>query len=181
MDTATAANIAEIVASVGVIISLIFVAHEFRRNSRNASLDTVARGIDTMVHQFARLVEDPNGADRLRRGLVNFDGLSQVEKGQVSTIIHEIMLSYDFLRRAHESGLMLARDYREWRALWLSLMRTTGGRQWWASWKDIMPAEVIAHVDAVLDDPNIDAKLLNEAVPALFAIDGGTPAQRDLR
>ncbi len=63
--------------------------------------------------------------------------------------------------------------------LWLSLMRTPGGRQWWNGWKSIMPDEVVAYVDTALDDPSIDAKPIYEQVPWLFALEGSTAADRN--
>ena len=52
----------------------------------------------------------------------------------------------------------------------VSIMRTTGARQWWAGWRSIMPDDVVKYVDSTLDDPSIKVGLLNEEVPWLFAI-----------
>ena len=170
MDLSTATSIAEIIASLGVVISLIFVAREFKRNTRNAGLDNIARALQTQVHQFAHLADEPEKADLLRRALADFDGLAQGEKGQVSAVIHDIILSHDVLRRAHDSGLMPTDEFRVMQELWVSLMRTEGGRQWWAGWRSIMPDTIVAYVDAVIDDPSMKIKPLYEALPWLFAL-----------
>lgn len=52
---------------------------------------------------------------------------------------------------------------------WASLMRTTGGRQWWRGWKCMMPPDLIGYVDSLLDDASLQVKPLNEEVPWLFA------------
>jgi hypothetical protein len=170
LDLSTATSIAEIIASLGVVISLIFVAREFKRNARNASLDSMATALQTQVHQFAHLADEPEKADLLRRALADFDGLAQGEKGQVSAVIHDIILAHDVLRRAHESGLMPRDDFRVMQELWVSLMRTKGGRQWWAGWRSIMPDTVVAYVDAVIDDPSLKTKPLYDELPWLFAL-----------
>jgi hypothetical protein len=177
LDLTTATSLAEIVASLGVIISLVFVAREFRRNARNTNLSSAAKALETQVHQFAHLVDEPTKADLLRRALVDFDGLDLGEKGQVSAVIHDIVLSHDVLRRAYEAGLMSREDFKVMQELWVSLMRTTGGRQWWAGWKGIMPARVVAYIDGAVGDPTLRTKPLNEALPWLFSLDSGDHEQ----
>ena len=49
MDLTTATNIAEIIASLAVVVSLVFVVREFRRNSRSANIARMAWAIDTAL------------------------------------------------------------------------------------------------------------------------------------
>lgn len=154
--------------------------HEFRRNARNAGLESMARALETQVHQFAHLVDEPQKAGLVRRALADFDGLNQDEKGQISAVIHDILLSHDVLRRAHALGHMPDADFRIVQELWVSLMRTTGGRQWWAGWKGIMPELIVAYVDAAVADPNLKAKPLDRELPWLFALDGGTSMRNNV-
>ena len=176
MDLTTATSIAEIVASLGVIISLVFVAREFRRNARNTNLSSVARALETQVHQFAHLADDAEKADLFRRSLVNFDGLELGDKGRVSAVIHDIVLSHDVLRRAYDARLMSKEDFKVMQELWVSLMRTTGGRQWWAGWKGIMPEAVVAYVEACVADTTLRTRPLNEELPWLFGMNAGVSA-----
>lgn len=171
MDLITVTSIAEIIASVGVVISLIYIAREFGRNSRSARLEKFANALETQVHLFAHLVDEPDKAALVRQGLVDVDGLNQGQKGQFSAIIHDILLSHDALRRAYEAGQMPEGDFRIMQVLWLSIMRTTGGRQWWAEWKGIMPDDVVEYVESAVDDQSIKARPLNEEVPWLFAME----------
>jgi len=168
---ATVTGIAEIIASLGVVITLIYIATEFRRNSDRSRLENMGQAIETQVRQFARLTDDPERAELLRQALVDFDNLTQSQKGQISTVIHEILLSHNVIRHAYESGLMPEGEYKALQSNWVSLMRTTGGRQWWQNWRGMMPDDVVAYVDAVLDDPSIEVRPLYEEVPALFGIE----------
>lgn len=170
MSLAAATNIAEIIASLGVVITLIYIAREFRHNAERSRIDSIARGIETQVRQFARLAEEPEKAELLRHALADFDGLTQPQKGQVSTVIHDIALSHNAIRHAYESGLMPESEFRALQSNWISLMRTTGGRQWWQGWKHMMPNDVITYVDGALDDPSIEIKPLDEEMPWLFAL-----------
>jgi hypothetical protein len=104
VDLTTARSIADIVASLGVIVTLKFIAREFKRNASHANLANLANAIDNQVRQFAHLADDPEKADLVRRALRDFDGLNQGEKGRMSAIIHDIMLSHDVVRRGHASG-----------------------------------------------------------------------------
>ena len=170
MDFAVVTSIAEIVASLGVVITLVYIAREFRHNSDRSKLESIGRGIETQVRQFARLAEEPEKAELLRHALADFDGLTQAQKGQVSVVIHDITLSHNAIRHAYESGLMPENEFRALQSNWISLMRTTGGRQWWQGWKHMMPDDVIAYVDGALDDPSIKVKPLNDEMPWLFAV-----------
>lgn len=171
MDLATLTSIAEIIASLGVVITLIYVATEFRHNADRSRLESVGQAIETQVRQFARLTDDPEKAELLRHALVDFDNLTQSQKGQISTVIHEIALSHNVIRHAYESGLMPEGEYKALQSNWVSLMRTTGGRQWWQNWRSMMPDDVVAYVDTVLDDPGIEVKPLYEEVPSLFGLE----------
>lgn len=170
MDLAAATNIAEIIASLGVVITLIYIAREFRHNAERSRIDSIGRGIETQVRQFARLAEEPEKAELLRLALADFDGLTQAQKGQVSVVIHDIALSHNAIRHAYESGQMPEGEFRALQSNWVSLMRTRGGRQWWQGWKHMMPVDVIEYVDTALDDPNIEVKPLDEEMPWLFAL-----------
>ena len=178
MDLATATNIAEIIASLGVVITLIYLAREFTHNADRTRLENVGKAIETQVLQFARLVDEPEKGELLRQALADFDGLTQVRKGQASAVIHEIALSHNVIRHAFESGLMPQDEFRALQSNWVSLMRTNGGRQWWQCWRHMMPDDVIEYVDSVLDDSSIAVKPLNEEVPSLFAIDGSPDTDR---
>lgn len=175
MNLAIATNIAEIIASIGVVVSLIYIAREFRRSSRNASLERFTRAIETQVHQFAHLADEPEKAEMVRQGLADLDQLDRGQQGQFSAIIHDILLAHDLVRRACESGELPEREFRIMQDLWVSIMRTNGGRQWWAGWRGIMPGEVVDYVDAALDDPSIKIGTLCEEVPWLFALDDKPP------
>jgi len=164
-----ATNIAQIIAALGVIISLVFIAREFRRNARSASLASAAQALQTQVHQFAHLADEPQKADRMRRALADFDSLDLGEKGQVSAVIHDIILSHDVLRRAYEADLLPKDDFIVMQELWVSLMRTTGARQWWTGWKGIMPDKVVAYVESAVDNPALKTKPLDQEIPWLFA------------
>ena len=171
LDLTTATNIAEIIASLGVVISLIFIAREFRRNAEQSRLDSMAKAIKTQVYEFAHLTDEPGKAELLRHALVDFDGLTQSQKGQISTVIHEILLSHNVICHAYQSGLLPSMEFRALQYNWAALMRTTGARQWWQGWKHMMPDDLVDYVDSALDDPNIAAKPLNEEMPWLFALE----------
>jgi len=171
LNLAIATNIAEIIASIGVVVSLIYIAREFRRGMRNASLERFSKAIETQVHQFAHLADEPEKAELVRQGLADLDQLDRGQQGQFSAIIHDILLSHDLVRRAYESGELPEKEFRIMQDLWVSIMRTNGGRQWWAGWRSIMPDDVVKYVDSALDDPNIKTGTLCEEVPWLFALE----------
>ena len=170
MNLTFATDIAQIIAALGVIVSLVFIAREFKRNARSASLASAAQALQTQVHQFAHLADEPQKADRIRRALADFDSLDLGEKGQVSAVIHDIILSHDVLRRAYEAELLPKDDFIVMQELWISLMRTTGARQWWAGWRGIMPEKVVAYVESAVDSPALKTRPLNEEIPWLFAL-----------
>jgi hypothetical protein len=179
MDLGTAASLAEIVASIGVVVSLIYIAREFRRSLRNTNLERFSKAIETQVHQFAHLADEPEKADLVRRAFANLNQLDRGQQGQFSAIIHDILLSHDLIRRTYETGELPEREFQIMQDLWVSIMRTNGGRQWWAGWRGIMPDEVAEYVDAAVDNPNIKSGPLSEEVPWLFAIEESEPLTPD--
>ncbi len=161
------------------MVSLVYIAREFRRSLQNASLERFSKAIETQVHQFAHLADEPEKAELVRRALADLNQLDRGQQGQFSAIVHDILLSHDLVRRAYESGELPEREFRIMQELWVSIMRTRGGRQWWTGWKGIMPQEVVEYVDATVADPNIKTGPLCEEVPWLFAMEECGPLTTD--
>ena len=168
MDLTAASTVAEVIASLGVLVTLVYIAREFHHNAERSKVDSMAKAIETQVIQFANLAREPAQADLLRRALADFDNLTQNQQGKISAVIHEITLSHNVIRHAYESALLPEQEYKALQHNWVSLIRTKGGRQWWQKWKHMMPDDVIEYVDTALDDPNIKVKPLDEEMPWLF-------------
>ena len=122
--------IGEVLASLGVVATLLYLASEFRNNVKKTQVDSLAKAIETQARQFAHLANDEGKADLLRRALVNFDELTQGEKGLVHAVFFDICISQNIIRQAHSLGLLDLDVFCALQLNWLSLMRPKGARSW---------------------------------------------------
>ena len=122
MDLGIATSIAEIIATVDVVVSLIYIAREFRRSLQNAGLERFSKAIETQVHQFAHLADEPEKAELVRRALADLDQLDRGQQGQFSAIIHDILLSHDLVRREPQERHFSTRLSRRRAACWSWLL-----------------------------------------------------------
>lgn len=131
MEFGQLADVADILAAIGVIVSLVFVAFEVRRNTNEVKRTAWEAGIDRFNALWSRTgsAELPEVLDRGRK---DFESLSGPEKIAFGNYHNEMLLTYEtmiVLGRNQSHGADLA-------PLPFAHLRYyfgfPGARQWWA-------------------------------------------------
>jgi hypothetical protein len=94
MNLANLAGIADILAAVGVIASLLFVAYEVRRNTNEVKRTNWERMIDRFNTLWSRTSGD-DLADVIARGRQEFGALTDGEKLAFGNYYNELCLTYE--------------------------------------------------------------------------------------
>ena len=79
MNLQLLANIADILAAIGVIISLLIVAMELRKNTAQSQVSNTY-ALFTMMSEYKRRTDSPHVADLIVRGRSDFQTLSEPDK-----------------------------------------------------------------------------------------------------
>lgn len=154
MNWNAAGVIAEIVSAIAVVISLLFLAFEVRRNrnaTESASVDALAEGFNSTN---ALLASDPELAAIWIKGMSNPTALSEVESMRFIATTQSYINHFSSVVKYHESGL-LPED--EWLSHYHSMhhiFNSPGGK--WLREKLNMAPAVRAVFDAPLDNPRAE-------------------------
>lgn len=162
------ADIADLIAAVAIIVSLLFVAYEVRLNRKQAELTNWRETLVMMV-EFKSRATDPAFADLVIRGHRDFEALSEAEQLSFGMYLEEgVHTLGNFLK--HNDSLprkLLGIDIAITNSF-ADLLMTPGGAAWWAhahTQGRFMP-ETYRVIDALLAK-----RAANEGEPILEAAD----------
>ncbi len=158
MNLEVAGIIAEILAALAVVVSLIYLGYQVRQNSnqlRQQNYSSIIRGaLDT----FWIIHRDPVAFDVFRRGCQSFKLLSPDKQAYFHSIMVDLLFYHGTLVAAYQGGLLdkavLDIDQR----FSIALLLTPGGKEWWEFAKRTRPlldAE-ISLIQKILDERGDD-------------------------
>jgi len=159
--------IAEIVSATGVIISLVYLAVQIRHATRQRD----AQGLQLLRTEYLSSIDNCTGtrenAEIFHKGLHKFSDIPVLEQGCFHSLIHPVLHGFHSLWEAHKAGIVNRSDLQATRDQFISLLLTSGGRQWWESFKNIPPPGIVSHIDDCIEDSKKRLKPATEAVPWL--------------
>ncbi len=119
-----------IIANLGVIVGLVFVALEVRHARTATELQRIA---DVQSGWFALndpIVRDTEFTRIYITGLYKPDSLSTIEAAQFSMYLRMFVTQVTRIWQQHELGLISEEEYRGAVAVMTALMETPGGRKY---------------------------------------------------
>lgn len=103
MTLSALANIADLLAALGIIASVIFVAFELRKASEQARMSNW-NAVLSGLREHKRRTDDPYIADLVVRGRNDFEALTDAEKLTFGYWMEELVQCYDGLI-VHEKAI----------------------------------------------------------------------------
>jgi hypothetical protein len=125
------AAIGELVGTVGVLITLIYLAVQIRQNTHAIRTSAVQSVTETVATNASNIAISPENALLFRSGFADFDSFSDMQKAQFIQIMASILLSIDSVYWLYINKSLPREIWqREENALrvWL---KTPGGRAAW--------------------------------------------------
>ena len=120
-----------LVANIGVLIGVIFVAIELQQSTAVSTAQAVFQinaSVDSALRSQAR---DPNLARLIFSGHANPDSLTPVEKQQFDVWLRADMNLLESAWFYYENGLIPEAEFGGYRAAICDRMSTNGGRRHW--------------------------------------------------
>ena len=131
--------ISELVATVTVVITLVYLASQIRQSNIQAQGDAHANWLTTWNDTIKGWIRDRDTVQIMQRGFSDFSALSRVEQAifthQVAAMINHWHLAADLIDR----GLLGQQLYSGATDVVLSVCSTKGGRQYLESNADAFP------------------------------------------
>ena len=144
--------IAELLASVTVIITLIYLATQVRQANTNLRVAT-ARDIANTQNIFLRSISSDEKLFSLyRRGTKNRESLSPDEKGRFDSMLMEAFNDGDVHFHQYRAGAL---DEEQWQAIertFRVIFDSPGGYATWQKWKKISTSSFQEYIDEIYQD-----------------------------
>jgi hypothetical protein len=166
-------NLAEIAASAGVIVSLIFVGYQMRQNTnqlqRNEHNSTMTQWSTIRM----ALVDNRDVAEIWRAGLHGERELDATDQFRLESLLAEQLWAAYHVWERTRRGILTEGTFQEAVAplapAWLSTLR---GAPWWSTAKRNYPPLFVADIDAALTKFGVAPSVNSHASPSAFSRDG---------
>ena len=153
-------------ASIGVIIGIVFLAIEVRHAGNTAQLqmlDSVADGFNTVN---MAVISDPQVARVWIVGLYQPKILSDAEAVQFAMILRAYVNQWERLMNLNDLGLLSDYDWRVINEQMAGMLSTPGGRLFVESNKKAFPQPLMDDMQRYLDqEPKFDFILGRDSLP----------------
>ena len=148
IDVKLAAAIAEVVASIAVVISLLFVVYSVDQNT-----DALQAANDNVIYELqSQRVRDVSNSDELASIILKYragEELSPTEelRYRLWTVLELQMWELAYIR--FKKGLLPAEQWNAWNDGWAVSMPLNFPEEWWVQDRYQYNVDFAAHVDAV--------------------------------
>ena len=150
--------IAELLAAIGVVISLVYLAHQIRQNTQSQIRSNnweVTKELKNSVRQFA---SDAELAALTLRGFSDIDSLNQVERFRFDTAIYDWIAGFERALIDAREGHYPDEFVRTISTAIAGFLRTDGGRAWWEQRRAWFTETFTQDVDTILNDESIEVR-----------------------
>lgn len=128
--------VAELIAAIGVIVSLLYLAAQVRHGTAVARRNAAHELLDTTSPLLFAIAENPEVASIWTRGLADYDSLEDVEKVRFSTLMLNLTYSWEESWHALRSGQVDEWTYQRFTASRRELTSLPGFRTWFERRRD---------------------------------------------
>ena len=128
MDTG---NLSEIVGALGVVASVIYLAHEVRKQTREARLEASRDIASDFIDTLRSVTENPDLAGVLLKGVRNYDALEGEERLRVNYYFAALfrIAEQQHLHTTH--GTLDSMYFESFVLAFRGLLSNAGPTQWW--------------------------------------------------
>ncbi len=153
-----------VLANIGVLVGIIFLAIEVRHSSNAVNAQMADSVADGFIALNITSITDPAVARIWVVGLVEPERLSDVEAIQFSMLVRGVFNQYARVHRLYRSGLLSESDWALYAREAASTMTTPGGKLHWEG--NEMDPDFLADVEPYIgQESNVDFRLGRDSLP----------------
>ena len=144
------ANLAEIIGTVAIIFSLIFVGLQVSDNTREMRSTAAHNAIESLQNWYVEIATNPQAAQIFRMGMSDPSALSRDEAFQYLMNIHSAMLAYQNVYFLGTEGALDASLYIALSATMVAVVPTPGFQWYWAQRADFFTPEFRGFIEEMM-------------------------------
>lgn len=158
MDLQSLANLSEVIGSIVVVLSLIYLAVQVRQNTQAQRMENYSRGLDRLAAMQSMISQGSEISLLLSKGAINSSKLTSEERVRFTWALYEMFGAFEFMFQASKSHAIPEEVWTRWSAgvaYWLAL---PGVQTWWQARPLPFTVSFTALVDSLLKDNPTDAE-----------------------
>ena len=161
-------NVAEMLAAIGVMISLIYLAIQIRRSSESERMATYRSIVSDFAHLNESIASDPDLALLFARGLEEYDALTELERARLSQYFYGVFRHFENMFHQNERGFLDDEVWLGWSRMCLTYFHRPGFQSWWAVRRDVYSARFVDFLENNVSDVELVSyyKLANDKMKA---------------
>ena len=139
--------IAELIASVAVIISLIYLAIEVHQNTQALKRQGQKSARERFLTDLDQTTRTQVDAEVWRNGLNDFDNMAPADQGCFHSKMHPLIHGFHHAWDMHRARLVPDVELEAMRDVLISYLITPGAQQWWTMHKSVAPPDIVHYLD----------------------------------
>jgi len=148
-------NIAEIVGTFAIVVSLIFVGLQIRQNANQMEATSYQTGL-RFIQTLDDLTATQESADLVIKGLNDFDALSQIDKALFDSKLTDLCNDFFIARQLYLQGTLSAEEFADFDRIMAQILRSPGAVQWFATVRNAFPQRYQDLLDNIIGrHPNV--------------------------
>lgn len=143
----------EFVGAVAVVATLIYLTKQIRQSNTAAETAAIQAFFDSTESLTQGLYS--NG-DLIRRGIGDWHSLTADEQSDLSSIFLDWASKIHMGYRLYLRDVIDSETYGSWESTFISILKTSGGAEWWTNAQAFWPADFQQQIETMLSDQGSD-------------------------
>jgi hypothetical protein len=131
MNMESMANYADVIGGVAVIVSLIYVGIQIRRSAKSNQSQANQSAHESLAIVSLEVSKDPEFSNFVRRGLIEFDELSEDEQFRFVLMMTTAFRRYENIFYQYKRGFLEAGLWAGYEQSILLMFYSAGGQAFW--------------------------------------------------
>ena len=131
MNIESMANYADVIGGAAVIVSLIYVGIQIRRNAKSSQSQANQSAHESLASVSLEVSKDPEFSNFVRRGMIKFDELSEDEQFRIVMLMTTTFRRYENIFYQYKRGFLEEGLWAGYEQSILLMFYSSGGQAFW--------------------------------------------------
>ena len=142
--------IVEVIGSLGVMVTLLYLAIQMRQNTKQTFAENTEAAVTKYIDAAMELMRNEDDADFLRRALHDYNGLSPTQKTRFYAWAVNLLRGFEAIAIKHRSGLIDSEYFVAVQKLLASWIACPGLAELWSEAKEFVPERTVEEIEFAL-------------------------------
>ena len=132
MNMENLANYADVIGGVAVIVSLIYVGIQIRRNTKSSRSQANQSAHESLANVSLEISKNAEFSRLVRKGMVSFETMSEDEKFRFMMLMITVFRRYENIFYQYNNGFLEEDLWEGYKQSILLYLYTCGGQAFWS-------------------------------------------------